>query len=98
MKDKQTLVRVYLSDGRQEVRQVLNWLEQNKIRFTVFRGIAGLGSDGMVRKASLLDLTSDLPMVIEFFDKPEKAIDLINTIKTMVDADHIVSWPVQSGI
>jgi hypothetical protein len=93
-----TLVRIYLSDGRNEVRQVLKWLEQNKIRFTVFRGIAGLGSDGQVHKASLLDLSSDLPMVIEFFDKPEQINDIINTIKTMVEADHIVSWPVQSGI
>jgi PII-like signaling protein len=93
-----TLVRIYLSDGRNEVRQVLKWLEQNKIRFTVFRGIAGLGSDGLVHKASLLDLSSDLPMVIEFFDKPEQINDIINTIKTMVEADHIVSWPVQSGI
>ncbi|MDO8826541.1 DUF190 domain-containing protein [Methylophaga sp.] len=93
-----TLVRIYLSDGRSEVRQVLKWLEQNKIRFTVFRGIAGLGSDGLVHKASLLDLSSDLPMVIEFFDKPEQINDIINTIKTMVEADHIVSWPVQSGI
>ncbi|WP_417550829.1 DUF190 domain-containing protein [Methylophaga sp.] len=93
-----TLVRVYLSDGRHEVRQVIKWLELNKTRFTVFRGIAGLGSDGLVHKASLLDLSSDLPMVIEFFDKPEQINDIINTIKTMVEADHIVSWPVQSGI
>ena len=81
-----TLVRIYLTDGRHEVR------------FTVFRGIAGLGSDGLVHKASLLDLSSDLPMVIELFDKPEQINDIINTIKTLVEADHIVSWPVQSGI
>ncbi|MBL1459035.1 MULTISPECIES: DUF190 domain-containing protein [unclassified Methylophaga] len=93
-----TLVRIYLTDGRHEVRQVIKWLEQNKIRFTVFRGIAGLGSDGLVHKASLLDLSSDLPMVIELFDKPEQINDIINTIKTLVEADHIVSWPVQSGI
>ncbi len=93
-----TVVRIYLSDGRHEVRQVIKWLEQNKIRFTVFRGIAGLGSDGLVHKASLLDLSSDLPMVIEFFDKPEQINDILTTIKTMVEADHIVSWPVQSGI
>lgn len=95
---KLTLVRIYLSDGRQEVRQVLKWLEDNKIRFTVFRGIVGLGSDGLVQKASLLDVSSDMPMIIEFFDKPEQIKDIINTIKTMVEADHIVSWPVESGI
>lgn len=93
-----TLVRVYLSDGRHEVRQMIQWFEQNKIQFTVFRGIAGLGSDGLVHKASILDLSSDLPMVIEFFDKPEQINEIINKIKTMVEADHIVSWPVQSGI
>ena len=93
-----TLVRVYLSDGRHEVRQVLKQLEQNKVRFTVFRGVAGLGSNGLVHKASILDLSSDLPMVIEFFDKPEQINDIITKIKTMVEVDHIVSWPVQSGM
>ena len=37
-------------------------------------------------------------MVIELFDKPEQINDIITTIKTLVEADHIVSWPVQSGI
>ena len=41
-----TLVRIYLSDGRHEVRQVIKWLEQNKIRFTVFRGIRVWGQMG----------------------------------------------------
>lgn len=32
----------------------------------LFRGFAGLSSDGRVAKASSLDLSLELPMVVEF--------------------------------
>lgn len=93
------MVRLYLAEGRDDVRKVFKWLETSKIRgFTVFRGIAGLGNDGRVHKASLLDLSSELPMVIEFFDTPERVAELMPTLQTLVKPDHIVSWTAQTGI
>ncbi len=93
------MVRLYLAEGRDDIRNVHKWLETNKIRgFTAFRGIAGLGSDGLVHKASLLDLSSELPMVIEFFDTPERIAELMPTLRTFVKPDHIVSWTAQTGI
>lgn len=93
------MVRLYLAEGRDDIRQVLKWLESAKMRgFTVFRGVAGLGSDGKIHKASLLDLSSELPMVIEFFDSPARIAELMPTLRTMVKPDHIVSWTAQTGI
>ncbi|AFJ03293.1 hypothetical protein Q7C_2157 [Methylophaga frappieri] len=92
------MVRLYLADGRDDIRKLMKWLETAQMRgFTVFRGVASLGRDGRVHKASLLDLSSELPMVIEFFDTPERVAELMPTLKTMIKPDHIVSWPAQTG-
>lgn len=99
MNSEVLMVRLYLAEGRDDIRKVFKWLESTKMRgFTVFRGIAGLGSDGKVHKASLLDLSSELPMVIEFFDTPARIAELMPTLQTLVKPDHIVSWTAQTGI
>lgn len=93
------MVRLYLAEGRDDIRKVFKWLETTKMRgFTVFRGITGLGNDGRVHTATLLDLSSGLPMVIEFFDTPERIAELMPTLRTLVKPDHIVSWTAQTGI
>lgn len=94
-----TMVRVYLAEGRDHISKILKWLEQSEVRgFTVFRGVAGLGSDHQLHKASLLDLSNELPIVIEFFDSPQRVTEIIEQLERMVKPDHIVSWPAQSGI
>lgn len=92
------VVRVYLAEGRDDISGVLKWLEKSEVRgFTLFRGVAGFGSDKRLLKASLLDLSSDLPLVIEFFDQPDRAQALIAQLENMVKPDHILSWPAQTG-
>ena len=94
-----TMVRVYLAEGRDQVGKLLKWMEKADVRgFTVFRGVAGLGSDHKLHKASLLDLSSELPIVIEFFDTPQRVDEILKQLESMVKPDHIVSWPAQSGI
>jgi hypothetical protein len=93
-----TMVRVYLAEGRDPVGKILKWLEKSEVRgFTVFRGVAGLGADHKLHKASLLDLSNELPIVIEFFDTPLRVEQIIEQLETMVKPDHIVSWSAQSG-
>jgi PII-like signaling protein len=43
---------------------------------TVIRGILGYGADSRMHKAKLLDLSEDLPIIIEIVDSQEK-IDLL---------------------
>ena len=94
-----TMVRVYLIEGRDHISKILKWLEQSDLRgFTVFRGVAGLGTDHRLHKASLLDLSSELPIVIEFYDVPSRIEEIIKELEKMVKADHIVTWSAQSGI
>ncbi|WP_289282650.1 MULTISPECIES: DUF190 domain-containing protein [unclassified Methylophaga] len=93
-----TMVRVYLAEGRDHGDSVIKLLESSDIKgFTVFRGIAGLGAEHQLHKASLLDLSPELPLVVEFFDSPQKVEKIITQLESMVKPDHIVSWTAQSG-
>jgi PII-like signaling protein len=51
---------------------------------TVLRGSEGFGANSVVHKASLLDMSSDLPVVIEIVDSEEKIKLLQPHLETMV--------------
>ena len=90
------MVRVYLSESDHEIHHLLKVLhdELGVCGVTVMRGIEGYGRSGKVHSASLVDLSADLPLILEFFDRPEKAQKAIERISELVEPGHVVSWPV----
>ena len=94
---KVTMVRMYLTEADRLLKKVLSRLhDDEKVRgVTVFRGIAGFGKSGAVHSAGLLDLTPDLPVVVEFFDEPERVAQIIPHLNTLVGTGHIVTWPAE---
>ena len=90
-----TMVRVYLTEGEHLLKELLKLLhDKEQVRgVTVFRGISGFGKTGQVHQATLLDVSFDLPLVVEFFEDPERAQQIIEDLQDVVEADHIVSWP-----
>jgi PII-like signaling protein len=90
------MVRVYLSESDHEIKHLLKCLhdELGVCGVTVLRGIEGYGRSGVVHTASLVDLSADLPLILEFFDRPEKAEKAIERINDFVEPGHVVSWPV----
>ncbi len=90
-----TMVRVYLTEAEAHLETLLKRLNDwGKVRgVTVFRGIAGFGKSGSIHSSSLLDLSLDLPVVIEFFDEQAKAEEMIDYLYQIVGPGHIVSWP-----
>jgi hypothetical protein len=90
-----TMVRIYLTEGEHLMQTLLVKLhDEEKVQgVTVFRGIAGFGRSGKVHSATLLDLSLDLPVVIEFFDTPHKVARILTHLKGEVPAGHVVSWP-----
>lgn len=89
-----TVVRVYLSEGHSSLENLLKRLHDwEKVRgVTVFRGIAGFGDGGELHTARLLDLSLDLPLVVEFFDEPAKVEAIIEHLNTTIKPGHILSW------
>ena len=51
---------------------------------TVFKGILGFGAHSVVHAARIVDLSSDLPVVIELVDSEEKIAAFLPTLDVMV--------------
>jgi len=94
------MVRVYLTEGQHLMRELVELLhDRERVRgVTVFRGIAGFGSSGALHTTSLVDLSLDLPLVLEFFDTPERVEQVLATLEEYVEPGHIVVWPAQATI
>ena len=90
-----TLVRVYCSEAGHQHQKIIDMLHQDHrvAGVTAFRGIAGFGKSGHMHEAGLLDVSLDLPVIIEFFDRPDKVAEVIPLINELVGPGHIVSWP-----
>jgi len=89
-----TVVRIYLTEGEKKTQKLLSRLhDQEKVRgVTVFRGISGFGKSGVMHSSSLLDLSLDLPVVIEFFDSPERIDQILGHLESELPAGHVLSW------
>ena len=52
---------------------------------TVFRGILSYGASSRIHTAKLLDLSMDLPIIVEIVDTQEKIDSFIEIINTMIE-------------
>jgi PII-like signaling protein len=52
---------------------------------TVTRGIAGFGANSIVHTASLVDLSSDLPLVLEWVDGVERVDQLLPGLSSILE-------------
>ena len=91
------MVRVYLTEAEAHLESLLKSLnDEGKVRgVTVFRGIAGFGKSGAIHSSSLLDMSLDLPVIIEFFDEPDRAQDMVDELYKKVGPGHITTWSAQ---
>ncbi len=52
---------------------------------TVMRGVVGFGIDGNVQRASILDLSGNLPLVIELVDDEAKLREFLSSLSGLSD-------------
>jgi hypothetical protein len=92
-----TVVRLYLREGEAQLESLLKRLHDwEKIKgVSVFRGIAGFGDSGEIHTSKFIDLGMSLPLVVEFFDVPEKVADIMEHIGTTIKPRHMLSWSAQ---
>ncbi len=69
---------------------------------TVLRGSEGFGAHSVVHKSALLDLSSDLPIVIEIVDREEKVKLLLPYLQSvvkdgMITMEHVAILMYQEG-
>lgn len=58
--------------------------EQGLAGATVLRGMEGFGARSVIHTSRLLDLSTDLPIVIEIVDKEDRVLEFLETAKEMV--------------
>lgn len=87
------MVRVYVLESSNLLKEIVQYLKNDvKIRgMSVFRAISGFGETGD-HSASLMDLSLDLPLAIEFFDDKEKVETALEFLSKIIKHEHIVFW------
>ena len=89
-----TIVRIYLTEGEAQLKTLIKRLRDwEKLRgLTVFRGITGFGESGVIHGAEIVDLSLNLPVVVEFFDDQEKIDEIWNHLQEIIKPGHMVRW------
>ena len=91
---KVTVARIYVTESEHVYKKVFKQLhDEHKVNgVTVFRAISGFGDSGKDHSSTLLDVSFDLPVVIEFFDEDEKVQSVIQAVKDIDPQCHILTF------
>jgi PII-like signaling protein len=95
-----TMVRIYITEASHLLNKIVDYLKKEaKIRgISVFRAISGFGESGN-HTSSLVDLSLDLPLIVEFFDDDQnKIIKAVEHLNMIVKPEHIVIWDAKANI
>lgn len=97
MLGKAKLLKVYVGE-RERFRtkplyqHLITWLKEKEIAgVTVNRGIEGYGQDKILHSARLLDLSADLPIVLEIIDTEDKINSILPELCQMVPRGLVFS-------
>ncbi|KTD13721.1 hypothetical protein Lgra_0856 [Legionella gratiana] len=93
-----TVVRIYTLEQAPNIPSILNYLQNDaKIRgISIFRAISGFGETNAPNN-SFLDVPFSLPLVIEFFDEPEKVTTALEYLTTIIKKEHLIFFPAQAN-
>lgn len=93
------LMRIYLTEsdkigGKPAMQAVLNLCRDAGLQgITVMRGVEGMGLHG-VHSTAFLSLSSDLPLVVEAIDTPERIERAVSMLRPHVGHRLLATWPV----
>jgi len=95
IKQEVIFVRIYLREGEHILGKLVDYLHDKvKVRgMTVLRAIEGFSENGKMRTCSLVDLSLDLPLIIEFYEDQDKADATIAALVNEFHLPHVVSFP-----
>lgn len=99
MNHEVTMVRIYLTEEEPHLEGLVKSLhDTEQLRgLTLFRGISGYGDSGVIHDSRFIDLSLDLPVVLEFFDTPEKVERALEHLRTLISPGHIVTWSARAS-
>ena len=89
-----TVARIYITEGDHIQKTILEILhDEMKVRgVTCLRGISGFGASGKLHSSDLLDLSLDLPVVIEFFDEDAVVTRALEKLEALIPPGHVITF------
>lgn len=87
------VVRIYLSESSGDAERLLKQLHEDWLvhGVTVYRGVAGFGDSRHMHTTRLLDVSHDLPIVVEFFDSSDRIDEVLNGLHG-IKPRHLLTW------
>lgn len=85
------VVRIYISESSHLLNKVVHYLKPIVRGVSVFRAISGFGQTSD-HSSALVDLSLDLPLVIEFFDTDEIIEPVLEYLTSLIKPEHIICW------
>ena len=91
---KVIVARIYVTEGKHIHDKIFKRLhDEHKVKgVTVYRGITGFGKSGETHSSTLLDVSFDLPVVVEFFDSAENVKTALDAISDLIPAEHVLTF------
>ena len=94
---QQTLVRIFIGESDKWHHQPLHRALLERLRkegfagATVVHGVAGFGAASVIHTAHLVELSADLPVVIEVVDDDEHMTKLVPILDEMISGGALVT-------
>lgn len=94
---EQTLVRIFIGEDEKWRKQPLARALLERLRAegfagaTVIHGVAGFGANSVIHTAGLVDLSADLPVLIEVVDDSEHVGKLVPILDEMLTGAALVT-------
>ena len=94
---KAKVLRIYLdenlkSDGELLYRAILKkWMELKMTGATVFKAVEGFGASAHIHDAGILEISENLPMVVEMVDEPARVKKALLAIEKLLPAHGLVT-------
>jgi uncharacterized protein len=91
---KVTVARIYVTEGNHIHEKIFERLhdEHKVMGVTVYRGISGFGKSGHTHSSTLLDLSFDMPVVVEFFDTEDNVKTALESISDLIVPGHVLTF------
>jgi PII-like signaling protein len=91
---KVTVARIYVTEGKHIHEKIFERLhDEHKVKgVTVYRGITGFGQSGETHSSTLLDVSFDLPVVVEFFDTDDNVKAALDAVSDLIAPGHVLTF------
>ncbi len=94
---EQILVRIFIGDSDKFGHQLLHRALLERLRkegfagATVIHGVAGFGATSVIHSSSIVDLSADLPVLIEVVEDQEHVDQLLRILDEMITKGALVT-------